>query len=65
MNIDQQKALARICEVSAFGQFASVGYKAFESGNWYMFLASFILFIIILLIEYAILSLNADKENED
>jgi len=61
VNTEQQKACARFCEVSAFGQIASVGYASFQSGDWLFFGLSFAVFIFLLIVEYAILALEIEE----
>lgn len=64
MNTEQKKAFARVCEVSAFGQFATVGYSAYQTHDWLILASSFALFVILIIIEYVILGINFDQEEQ-
>lgn len=58
MNHDQKHFLARVVEISAFGQFGAVGYTAFKESNWIAFSITGACLVLLLVIAYAILSIS-------
>ncbi len=58
MNKDQKHFLARAVEITAFGQFAALGYPAFMREDWASFFISCIVVLILLLAAYVILSIK-------
>lgn len=63
MNKEQKHFLARVVEISAFGQFGAIGYTAYLENNWFSVALSLSLLSMLLISAYAILGLDIRKEN--
>lgn len=61
MNLKQQIALARTVEISTFGQFATVGYTAYQTNSWSVLAFSLALFIFLIGVQYTLLGLETEK----
>lgn len=63
MNKEQKMFLARAVEITAFGQFGALGYPAYQNGDWMFLAVTSVALLILLLVGYAILSINTEGDS--
>ncbi|MBE0471189.1 MAG: hypothetical protein IBX55_16975 [Methyloprofundus sp.] len=64
MNKEQKLFLARVVEISAFAIFGAVGYSAYQENNWLELFLSSMLFFLMVLVVYNILSIDVKERSK-